>query len=180
MKTLLVAGSMLLVAFGAARAQTSANFKVAESVINAGGNPNDATRPASASFRVSFAAIGDAAMRSAPSSTSYRGDVGLIARYRPPGEVQSLRFLDKVNLAWNHEPSMGTYNLYRNTLATLPGNFGGCYQSALSQPQFGEIDMPLAGPGWFYLVTARNRLREEGTKGTMTGGAVRSNTSPCP
>lgn len=161
-------------------AQTSASFKVTESVLNAGGHPLDASRPASASFRISLGAIGDAAVRRVMSSATYRGDGGFVLRYVPPGEVSGVKFLDKINLAWNHEPSIGTYNLYRNTLASLPGNFGSCYQSALAGAQFGETAAPAQNSGWLYLVTAKNRLREEGTKGRTSSGAERGNPSPCP
>ena len=37
-----------------------------------------------------------------------------------------------------------------------------------------------AGNGYFYLVTARNRLWEEGTKGSSSAGAQRANPAPCP
>ena len=165
---------------GHAYAQTSASFKLTENVVNAGGNPQGAIRPASASFKISLDAIGGAAPRGALSSASYRGDGGFAARYAPPGEVRDVRFVDKTNLTWSHEPSVGTYNLYRNTLASLPGDYGSCYQSALVGPQFLETDAPAQGSGWLYLVTAENRLREEGTKGHTSSGAERSNPSSCP
>jgi hypothetical protein len=180
MKTLLVAGSMLVVACGIARAQTSASFKLTEHAINAGGHPLDTSRPASAGFRISHDALGDAAVRSVLSSASYRADGGFVGRYAPPGEVQGVRFLDKISLTWSHEPSSGAYNLYRNTLASLPGDYGSCYQPALVGPTFGESDAPAPGSGWHYLVTAENRLREEGTKGHTSSGAVRSNPTACP
>ena len=181
MKAATILGGLLLAALnGHVEAQTSASFKVTEHTINAGGHPQDAIRPVSASFRVSFGAIGGAAARSTLSSASYAGNGGFVARYAPPGEVQGLRFVDKINLVWNHEPTMGTYNLYRNTLASLPGNFGGCYQPSLIGPQFGEIDVPAQGSGWHYLITAENRLGEEGTKGQMSTGAMRTNASSCP
>jgi hypothetical protein len=177
---LLFAGPLLAALCAPASAQTSASFKVTENTINAGGHPLDTSRPASASFRISHGAIGDAAVRNVLSSASYRGDGGFVGRYAPPGEVHDVQFLDKVNLTWSHEPSVGTYNLYRNTLASLPGNYGSCYQSALIGPQFGETDAPAPGTGWLYLVTAENRLREEGTKGHTSSGAMRSNPSSCP
>jgi hypothetical protein len=177
---LLFAAPLIAVLCGPASAQTSASFKVTESVINAGGHPLDASRPGSASFRISHGAIGDAAARSVLSSASYRGDGGFVARYAPPGEVHGVQFLDKINLTWSHEPSVGIYNLYRSTLASLPGNYGSCYQPALVGPPYGETDAPAQGSGWLYLVTAENRLREEGTKGHTSSGAERSNLSACP
>ncbi len=165
---------------GPATAQTSASFKLTEQAVNSGGHPLDAARPESASYRITLGAIGDAAVRGASASASYRGDGGFVLRYAPPGEVQGVRFLDKVNFAWNNEPSIGSYNLYRNTLASLPGTFGSCHQSALVAPQFGETAVPAPASGWLYLVTAKNRLREEGTKGRTSSGALRINPSPCP
>jgi hypothetical protein len=40
--------------------------------------------------------------------------------------------------------------------------------------------VPDPGQGFFYLVTARNRLAEEGTKGSTSAGVPRSNAFPCP
>ena len=173
--------ALLLVApCGSVSAQTSASFKLTEQAVNAGGHPLDASRPASASFRVSLGAIGDASVRNVLSSASYRGDGGFIGRYAPPGEVQGVRFLDKTNLTWSHESSASSYNLYRNSLASLPGNFGSCYQAALVGPAFSENDAPAQGSGWHYLVTAENRLREEGTKGHTSTGTARGNLTSCP
>ena len=162
-----VLATLIAALCGPASAQSSASFKVTDHTLNAGGHPLDASPPVSASFKISHGTIGDAAG-------------GFVVRYAPPGEVRGVQFLDKVNLAWSREPSAGTYNLYRNTLASLPGDFGSCYQSALAGPQFGETDAPAQGSGWLYLVTAENRLLEEGTKGNTSSGAVRSNPSACP
>lgn len=167
MKSIFFAALVVPALCGTVEAQTSASFKVTDHTVNAGGHPLDAIRPASASFRISHGAIGDAAG-------------GFVVRYAPPGEVRGLQFLDKINLTWSHEPSAGSYNLYRNTLASLPGNYGSCYQPALIGPPFGETDAPAQGSGWLYLVTAENRLREEGTKGFTGSGAERINPSACP
>ena len=181
MRATTITAALLLAALnGHAFAQTSASFKVTEHAINAGGHTQDTARPASASFRVSFGAIGDAAVRPTLSSASYGGGVGFVMRYAPPGEVSGVRFVDKINLAWNHGPSIETYNLYRNTLASLPGDFGGCYQSVIAGPQFPETEVPAQGSGWHYLVTAENRLREEGPKGLTSSGAARTNAASCP
>ena len=182
-KTTAIAGTIVWLATvlgGSAAAQTSASFKLTEDVINAGGNPLDGNRPASASFKISHDAIGDAAIRGTLSSASYRADGGFVVRYGPVGEVHGVRFLDGTNLTWNHEPSAETYNLYRSTLASLPGNFGSCLQFGLAGPPFVENAEPEQGSGWYYLVTAENRLRQEGTKGHRSNGAERPNTAPCP
>jgi hypothetical protein len=173
-------GWLATVLCGSAAAQTSASFKLTENVINAGGNPLGGTRPTSASFRIPHDSIGDPAVRGLLSSASYRAEGGFVARYRPAGEAQGVRFMNQTTLVWDHEPSVGTYNLYRNTLASLPGNPAGCLQSTLAQPTFVETATPAVGSGWYYLVTAENRLGQEGTKGHRSNGAERPNSAPCP
>jgi hypothetical protein len=162
-----------------AAAQTSTSFKLTESVLNAGGNPLDGARPASASFTISYDALGDAVAGLALTSASYRAEGGFVIRYRPAGEVQGVRFTGGTSLSWDDEPSVGTYNLYRNTLGSLPGDSGGCYQSALADPTFVEAATPEAGAGWFYLVTAENHLQQEGSKGRRSDGTERPNMVPC-
>ena len=82
-------------------------------------------------------------------------------------------------LVWDPERSVGTYNLYRDLLSVLPGSFGECLQSSITGETATELDTPPTGQGWFYLITAKNRLGEEGT-GTERSGAQRPNSSPCP
>jgi hypothetical protein len=176
----LVAGWVVAAVCGPAAAQTSASFKVTESVVHAGGNPLDGARPTSASFRVGHDAIGDGAVGSAMASTSYRAAGGFVGRYRPAGEVPGVRFTDRTSLHWNHDPSARTYNLYRNVLSSLPGNYGSCYQSGLAASPFVEAGAPAQGSGWYYLVTAENLLRQEGTKGQRSDGSERPNAEPCP
>ncbi len=163
-----------------AAAQTSAGFRLTESVMNAGGNPRDGSRPASASYRISHDALGAALTGGALTSPAFRAEGGFVGRYRPAGEVPDVRFADRTTLTWNHDPSAGAYNLYRDALASLPGNYGGCYRSALAGPPFVEAAAPAGGTGWFYLVTVENRLGEEGTKGRRSDGTERTNPAPCP
>src|SRR5262245_7192539 len=96
-------------------AQTSAGFKLTETAINAGGNPRDGQRPSSASFKVSLDAIGGRAIASFLSA-SFHGSGGFVSSYRPPKEVLGVRFNNDFVLAWDGDPSAGTYNLYRATL----------------------------------------------------------------
>jgi hypothetical protein len=84
-------------------------------------------------------------------------------------------------MTWDPERSVGAYEVYRDALTTLPGGgFGTCFASGLTSEAATEAATPVAGQGWFYLVTARNRLGEEGTKGFQTSGAERPNPAPCP
>ena len=165
---------------GPAAAQTGATFKLTETVVNAGGNPRDGHRPESANFRISHDAIGDGVAGGRLTSPSYRAEGGFVVAYGPSAEVLGVRFSNRTTLTWNYDPSGGTYNLYRNTLASLPGDYGTCYQSTLSGPPFADPAAPAQGSGWFYLVTADNRLRQEGTKGHRSDGAERPNGTPCP
>jgi photosystem II stability/assembly factor-like uncharacterized protein len=98
----------------------------------------------------------------------------------PPGEVHNQVWASKTTMIWDHEPSLGTYNLYRDLISTLPGGFGGCLQSGIATESATDAALPAVGAGWFYIVTARNNLGQEGTKGFQSGGMERSNPAPCP
>lgn len=165
-----------------ALAQQSASFKVEEHVLNAGGTPTRGSVPSSAGFRVTLSAIGDPAARRGMSSTSFRSDAGFIVAYTPPGEVTALRFgAEDANLEWDPEAAAGDYALYRDTLASLSGlAYGACLLGSLAVASASDLTSPAPGEGFFYLVTVRNRLREEGSKGFRTGGIERGNAAPCP
>jgi len=163
-----------------AAAQSSASFEVSEVAINNGGNPMQGSTLASPSFRVTLDAIGDAVTSPATASGSVRVSAGFPVRYGPPGEVSEVRFTSDTLLAWDPEVSAGTYSLYRGSLPGPPGGFGACHGSALPDPSFDESAMPVSRAGWFYLVTAVNRLDEEGTKGESSSGVERPNATPCP
>ena len=170
-----------LAACGAATAQTSPSFKLTEHTLNAGGHPAQGAALASASYHVTLDALGGPVARAGLASASFRADAGFVASYPPPGEVVGLRIAaDKSTWSWNAERSVGSYNLYRDLLQALPGTYGTCLQSALATNTWVDPSKPPLGKGWFYIVTARNRLREEGTKGRGSSGAERPNAAPCP
>jgi hypothetical protein len=172
---------LLLVAPWPALAQTSASFKLEEHVFNAGGHPLDGTVFTSASFKVSLDAIGDAAPGGGFSGASFHMDGGFVGWYPPPGEVPGLRFTGRDTLAWNPERSVGVYNLYRDLMSNLSGlGYGNCRQKELESETATETDVPPPEDGYFYLVTAVNRLSEEGTKGFDGSGIERPNPAPCP
>ena len=98
----------------------------------------------------------------------------------PPGEVRNQIWTDATTMVWDHEPSLGTYNLYRDLIGALPGGFGACFQSGIATESATDAALPAVGDGWFYIVTARNNLGQEGTKGFQSNGAERSNPAPCP
>lgn len=161
-------------------AQSSASFRLTESTANAGGRPSQGQIAASARFRVSVDAIGSAAARVGLASAGFRLDTAFVPRYRPPGEVTGLRFSDATTLAWNFEPSIGTFNVYRGLARALPGDYGACLQTSLTTNSVVDVGSPTPGSSYTYLVTAENRLREEGTLGSRSDGAPRPNTQPCP
>ena len=173
--------ALVAVASSPALAQQSTSYKLTESAVNAGGRPENGTIAASASYRVSFDAIGDAVAGGSPSSASYRLGSGFVSWFPPPGEAKGLRFSDRTTLRWDPEPSVGTYNLYRDFVSALAGGgTGTCFVNGVSTEQASDAGSPGAGKGFFYLVTAKNRLAEEGTKGKRSSGSERPNPAPCP
>ena len=166
----------LAVASTSALAQSSASYSMDEHVLNSGGNA-----AASASFSLSFVAFGESTAGAvAPSSASFSVDVGFTTTNPPPGEVVGLTFLDHASLTWDVERSAGTYNLYRDGLGALSGSgYGSCTQQGLSDNGATDATTPSAGDGFFYLVTVRNRLYEEGTKGSASSGSERTGET-CP
>jgi hypothetical protein len=164
------------------QAQSSASFELTEHAIHAGGSPLQGAMPASATYRVTLGAIGDAVLGWNVAAPTLRIDGGFVSAFPPPREVQDLRFgADPVTLTWSAEPSAGTYALYRDVLSNLPGlGFGTCAQGAISAATATDAELPPANAGYFYLVTARNRLGEEGTKGFRSSGEERGNPAACP
>jgi hypothetical protein len=173
---------LTLLAAGHALAQSSASFRVAEHALNAGGDPSQGTSPYSTSFRVSLDAVGEGVVARGLSSASFRADGGFVSAYSPPGEVGGLRFgPGHANLSWDPESSVGDYAVYRDTVSSLPGlGAGACWQHGMTTVGVADPAVPSSGEGFFYVVTARNRLGEEGTKGFRSSGAERANASPCP
>ncbi len=164
-----------------AGAQTSASFKLTEATINDGGNPNGASSLASAHFHIKLDAIGDAVVGRGLSSASYHSDEGFVGDYPPPGQVTGLRFGGKTTLVWDPLWSAVKYEVYRGPNSTLSaGTYGTCFASNLTVETATDASTPSVGQGNFYLVTARNRLREEGPKGYRSNGTVEGNPAPCP
>jgi hypothetical protein len=172
----LLAALIPCLAFG----QTSSSFNLREHVLNSGGDPFQGSVLSAPHYRIKLDAIGDGASRTALSSRSVRMDGGFVVAYPPPGEVGGVAFQDKTTLLWNAEPSVGRYELYRDAIALLPGDFGACLMPGIALPTAGDATTPATGSGYFYIVTARNRLGEEGTKGYRSDGTRRPNPTPCP
>ena len=177
---LLAAASLALPA--TTLAQTSASYKLQEYTFNNGGDPAKGSFASSASYRIKLDAIGDAIVSgSAMTSASNRMEGGFVDDYPPPGEVKGDLFTNKTTLTWSPEKSVGTYDVYRAVLSTLPGlAYGACLQNGLTTETATDATTPSAGQGYFYLITARNRLGEIGTKGYASSGTERVNAAPCP
>ena len=176
--------SMLALAVSAAflpvLAQESPSFKLTEHAFNAGGHPETGIVMVSPSFKVSLDSIGDAVVKTGLSGPSFRLDAGFASAFPPPGEVLGLGFTDHATMYWNPERSAGTYNLYRGLLSDLSGlGYGTCLEHHIPGSGTTDPSVPSASDGFYYLVTAENRLDEEGSKG-YGDTAPRPNPSPCP
>ena len=180
MKRIACLALTLLSAAALALAQTSASYRLAESSFDFGGDPVNGAFAASSSYHVRLDALGGTAIATGLSSASYRADGGFVASYPPPGEVLGQNWTSNTTMACDPEGSVGSYGLYRDLVSTLPGGFGSCLQSPIATETATDSADPPVGAAWFYLVTARNTLLEEGTKGYESNGTERSNPSPCP
>jgi hypothetical protein len=177
----LAAALLGLLVTGLPAAQTSSSYKLEEHVFNAGGHPEAGTVLSSASYRVTIDAVGECVVGTGLGSASYSMDSGFVPAYPPPGEVLNLRFANDTTLQWDPEPSVGVYNLYRDLLGGLSGlGYGDCVQQDLGDETATDSEDPPAADGYFYLVTAENRLAEEGTKGWDSSNDERPNPDPCP
>lgn len=153
-------------------AQSSASYRVEESAFNNGGNPSPELT--SASYRVTLDAVGDGVVATGLSSASYGMGGGFADGCSPPGEVLGLLFSGPATLVWNPEPSVGVYNLWRGDLSGLPSsNYGAKITEDVGSETASDATVPPAGGCYIYLVTAENRLEEEGTKGLRSSGEER-------
>jgi hypothetical protein len=163
-------------------AQESASFKVKEYVFNEGGNPAGGTILASASYRMTLDAIGESiVLTSTFEGLNFRQETGFVSAYPPPRETINLRFTGKSTLTWDPEISVGDYCLYRGLIADLQSfDYGTCLESDIAGRLANDPANPPSGACYFYLVTARNRIDEEGIKGYDSVSQIRPNTNPCP
>ena len=168
---------------GAVFAQTSTSYKLTEQIMNEGGHPQAGVVLGSTSYRVTLDAIGDGLPAPALGSASFAMAAGFVPVYPPPGEVQTLRIAaNRTSMTWAPERSTGVYNIYRGLFSSLPGPYGQCRQANVpaASATISENPPPPAGNGYFYLVTAENRLNEEGTKGFNSAHVEHPNGFPCP
>jgi len=174
-------GTLLAASWGTpAHSQPTAGYKISDHTFNAGGHPHQGTVMSSTNYHVTLDALGDAVVGLGLTGGSYRMDGSFGACYPPPGEVRDLTFADKQTLEWSPELSAGDYNLYRDSMSVLSGlGYGMCLQEDLPGATTTDGDTPSSGDGYFYLVTVKNRLDEEGPKGSDSYGAEREG-NVCP
>jgi hypothetical protein len=158
-------------------AQQSANYTIEQGTLNNGGNP--APTLTSTGYQMTLDSIGDSVAGPAISSAGYGLEPGFIPTYAPPGEVKNLRFTTSTSFGWTPERSVGTYNTYRGVIGSFT-SYGSCLHSALATNSDTDSGEPSGGAGWFYVVSAENRLAEEGVTGYNSSGTVHPNPGPCP
>lgn len=154
----------------------SASFNLSDAAFDGGVRP-----AASVSFKITNPALGSGLESTVFASASFHIDSGFAASYLPPAEIAGIRWSDRTTLEWNADRSIGSYALYRNRLSTLAAaNGGDCLVSDLTSETSTDSELPGAGNGYFYLVTARNRLGEESTRGYGSDGGERLGGAACP
>ena len=173
----LLAYALIASAGSAAHAGSrSASFNLSDATLDGGARP-----AASSSFKITNPSIGSGLESAVYASASFHMDSGFAASYLPPAEIAGLRWSNLTTLEWNADRSIGSYALYRNRLNTLAAaNGGDCLVSGLSSETSLDSELPGAGNGYFYLVTARNRLGEERTRGYGSDGLERLGGAACP
>ncbi len=164
-----------------ALAQQSASYRLTEQVFNAGGHPAPGGVLTSGSYLVRLDAVGGSVADPGLSGPSYRMSGSFVGAYPPPREVAEARFTDSETLAWDPERSAGFYNVYRGTLSALPlsSDTSACLMPRLTSTSASDAGVPLAGEAFYYLVTVKNLLAEEGTSRLDPLGAPIHPPNPC-
>ena len=187
MRSHLVAGwvaMLLLSAPPSAWGQSSASFRLEGTTFNEGGRPSGGQFAQSASFQITLDVVGDAVLPVDASSPNFGLSGGTAGSYAPAGEVQGAAFdqpgFPTGTISWTSIPTAVRYNLYRGATSTLPGTFGSCLVSNLSNNFYTDPAVPPSKAGYFYLTTGENRLGEQGTKGYQSNGTQRTSSPACP
>jgi hypothetical protein len=170
---------VLLATFCGAMAQQSASYELSEYLFNLGGVPQDGTEPSSTSYRITLASLGEALGHSSVSGPTLTLDGGNVGSLRPPGEVANLRFDDKTTLAWDPDRSVGSYTAYRSEITQL-GSTVDCFEEGITSTSVVDHDPVPGASGFFYIVSASNRIDEGGTLGQTSSGGERSGSPTCP
>ena len=177
----LLAGLLFAACFAPVSAQSSTSFQIEESAFNAGGHPNGGTMMTSATYRITLDSLGEAIDGATVASASYSMQGGMVTAYAAPGEVDNLLFTGKDALDWGAHTSADVYHLYRQQSGLLPSAYAGaCEEPDIPQSATSASGAPPSGAVWFYIVTAENRLGEEGTRGFESTGSERPEAGACP
>jgi cysteine-rich repeat protein len=100
----------------------------------------------------------------------------------PLGSAQPLMFTDATTLVWEGgEVNRATsFNVYSGRISRVRvGDLGGCLVENLTTPSLNVTSSPASGKGYAYLVSGENPYGE-GSAGSDSSGAVRTEISFCP
>lgn len=151
--------------------QSSENYGIEQSTFNSGGNPSPILL--SPNYQMTLDAIGEGIVAVGAESASYGMDAGFPSPYPPPGEVLNLLFTDAITLSWDAERSACGYHLYRGALTDLPSSYGSIVKPLITETNTTDEETPAPGGSFFYLLTAVNRIGEEGPTGNDSSGNPR-------
>jgi hypothetical protein len=171
---------LILASASAAAAQSSSSYRMSECTLNLGGRPQQGQIATSPSYALTLDSVGDSIAARSLSGPSFHMDGGFLNAFAPPGEVTHLRFDAPTHLLWDAQSAAGEYNVYRGTIPGILSDYGACLEPGVATTEATDSLVPASGAAYFYLVTATNRLGEEGTKGFNSSGAERPNALPCP
>ena len=162
---------------GPAAAQESPSFRIDRGTR---GSLSGSAVLQSSSYRVSRSSLGMPSGRDPVTGTSVAASNDWTATLRPALEVRRLRFADARTLTWDLDRSLGSYRVYRGDLESIVGMPAACIGTAPNGQGFDAPEIPAAGQGQFFLVTAVDAAGVEGTAGTASGGAARLVHGACP
>lgn len=161
--------------------QQSASYRLSEGVFNSCGRAGSSALT-SATYRIRLDAMGGSFSDLPLSGPSLRLAGGFVADYRPAGPVPGLSFSASDALEWGPERSAGSYNVYRGALPSFPlaSDASTCLLSGLTSRSVGSLTAPPPGQAFYYFVSARNLLDEEGPSRVDPSGVPHAPSNPCP
>jgi len=129
---------------------------------------------------------GDLRLRDSDGDGFAHNDCGAYEWINPvlsPGDVANLIFELAFRLAWDVEPAAVEYHVYRDLLSNLSyTSYGACRDDLdgdRTDTLLDDLEEPLSGQAFIYLVTAEDGTGQEGTLG-LGSSAERSNYGACP
>ena len=109
-------------------------------------------------------------------------DIDLVA-VNAPEDIVNVRWIDKQTMAWDASVSAAQSHVYGGLISDLSCTyFGACQDDLdpdLTDTILTDTGVPLAGEGWFYVVTAEGPTGIEGSPGASSCG-VRLHAPTCP